>query len=92
MTKTYILICYKCKKRKEFDHDKLVEKIKIGWGELSDKEKLILDYRFGVVNGKMLTYQQISTKFNVTNERVRQIEDEAIQKVSKFYEMREESS
>ena len=42
--------------------------------ELTDREKEILQYRFGFIDGKTYTLEEIGKRFNVTRERIRQIE------------------
>ncbi len=48
---------------------------------LSDKEREILRYRYGLVDGTEYTLEQVGKMFNVTRERIRQIESKAIRKL-----------
>ncbi len=48
---------------------------------LSEKEKEILRYRYGLVDGTEYTLEQVGKMFNVTRERIRQIESKAIRKL-----------
>ncbi|WP_340690228.1 RNA polymerase sigma factor RpoD [Hydrogenobacter thermophilus] len=48
---------------------------------LGEKEKEILMYRYGLVDGTEYTLEQIGKMFNVTRERIRQIETKAIRKL-----------
>lgn len=41
---------------------------------LSDRDKMIIAYRFGFINDKKYTLDEIGNMFNITKERVRQIE------------------
>lgn len=52
---------------------------------LDDREKDIIEKRFGINNGKRATLQEIADEQNVTRERVRQIEYKAIEKMVRFY-------
>ena len=45
---------------------------------LSAKQKLVLSSRFGIGNGEAKTLEAIGKNFNITRERVRQIETDAI--------------
>jgi RNA polymerase primary sigma factor len=48
---------------------------------LGEKEKEILMYRYGLVDGTEYTLEQVGKMFNVTRERIRQIETKAIRKL-----------
>ncbi len=48
---------------------------------LSDKEREVIMYRFGLVDGIEHTLEQVGTMFNLTRERIRQIESKAIRKI-----------
>ncbi|WPM32150.1 RNA polymerase sigma factor RpoD [Hydrogenobacter sp. T-2] len=48
---------------------------------LGEKEKEILMYRYGLVDGIEYTLEQIGKMFNVTRERIRQLETKAIRKL-----------
>ncbi|ADC89734.1 RNA polymerase, sigma 70 subunit, RpoD subfamily [Thermocrinis albus DSM 14484] len=48
---------------------------------LGEKEREILMYRYGLVDGTEYTLEQIGRMFNVTRERIRQIETKAIRKL-----------
>ncbi len=48
---------------------------------LSEKEREILRYRYGLVDGTEYTLEQVGRMFNVTRERIRQIESKAIRKL-----------
>ena len=49
---------------------------------LTEKEKKVLELRYGLFGGKIKTLEEIGKEFHVTRERVRQIETKAIQKLS----------
>lgn len=50
-------------------------------GTLSDREKRVLILRFGLENGKPRTLEEVGREFNVTRERIRQIEAKALRKL-----------
>src|SRR3989344_1894287 len=50
-------------------------------GTLSDREKRVLILRFGLENGKPKTLEEVGREFNVTRERIRQIEAKALRKL-----------
>jgi len=49
--------------------------------DLTDKEKQVLKLRFGLEDGVPRSLEEIGKIFNVTRERIRQIEDKALQKL-----------
>ena len=48
---------------------------------LSDREQEVLKMRFGLVDGRYHTLEEVGQFFNVTRERIRQIESKAIRKL-----------
>ena len=48
---------------------------------LADREKDVLKLRFGLVDGKARTLEEVGSRFNVTRERIRQIEAKALRKL-----------
>ena len=48
---------------------------------LTDREKKVLELRFGIVDGRTRTLEEVGKKFNVTRERIRQIEAKALRKL-----------
>ncbi|MFT5387664.1 MAG: RNA polymerase primary sigma factor [Candidatus Omnitrophota bacterium] len=48
---------------------------------LDDRERRILELRFGISDGTTRTLEEVGTEFNVTRERVRQIESKALRKL-----------
>jgi RNA polymerase primary sigma factor len=57
---------------------------------LTDREKAILAMRFGLNDDTQRTLEEIGTHFGVTRERIRQIEAEALQKLRKKMQQRED--
>ena len=48
---------------------------------LTERERQVLELRFGLVDGKDHTLEEVSRYFNVTRERIRQIEAKALRKL-----------
>ena len=48
---------------------------------LSDREKRVLILRFGLKDGRPKTLEEVGKEFNVTRERIRQIEAKALRKL-----------
>ncbi len=48
---------------------------------LSEREKKVLSLRFGLVDGKSRTLEEVGQEFQVTRERIRQIEAKALRKL-----------
>jgi RNA polymerase primary sigma factor len=59
----------------------LREQVQHALESLSDREREVLELRFGLRDGKEHTLEEVSRYFNVTRERVRQIEAKALRKM-----------
>jgi RNA polymerase primary sigma factor len=59
----------------------LREQIKNVLGFLSDREREVLEMRFGLNDGKDHTLEEVGRSFGVTRERIRQIEAKALRKL-----------
>jgi len=59
----------------------LRESIKNALAVLSERERQVLELRFGLVDGKDHTLEEVGQYFNVTRERIRQIEAKALRKL-----------
>jgi RNA polymerase primary sigma factor len=59
----------------------LKEKIKDVLETLTDRERQVLEQRFGLVDGYSRTLEEVGRQFRVTRERIRQIEAKALRKM-----------
>jgi len=59
----------------------LRESVKNALAVLSERERQVLELRFGLVDGKDHTLEEVGQYFNVTRERIRQIESKALRKL-----------
>jgi RNA polymerase primary sigma factor len=59
----------------------LREQVQNALGVLSERERQVLELRFGLIDGKDHTLEEVSRYFNVTRERIRQIEAKALRKL-----------
>lgn len=50
-------------------------------GDLTEREKKILEMRFGLTDGVTHTLEEVGKVFNVTRERIRQIESKALERI-----------
>ena len=48
---------------------------------LTPREKKVLELRFGIVDGRTRTLEEVGKEFNVTRERIRQVEAKALRKL-----------
>jgi len=59
----------------------LREQVQNALAALSERERQVLELRFGLIDGKDHTLEEVSRYFNVTRERIRQIEAKALRKL-----------
>ncbi len=59
----------------------LRESVKNALAVLSERERQVLELRFGLMDGKDHTLEEVGQYFNVTRERIRQIESKALRKL-----------
>jgi len=59
----------------------LKEEIKSVLSTLQTREQQVLELRFGLIDGKSYTLEEVGKRFNVTRERIRQIEAKALRKL-----------
>lgn len=61
--------------------DMLRESIQDALAVLSERERQVLELRYGLVDGKDHTLEEVGKHFNVTRERIRQVEAKALRKL-----------
>jgi len=59
----------------------LAEQVRAILGDLSPKERKILEMRHGLLDGVYHTLEEVGREFGVTRERIRQIEAKALEKI-----------
>lgn len=59
----------------------LKEQVENALAVLSERERQVLEMRFGLLDGKDYTLEEVGKYFNVTRERIRQIEAKALRKL-----------
>ncbi len=57
---------------------------------MSDREREVLELRYGIVDGEKKTLAQIADKLGVSRERIRQVEVAAIKKLRKYFKHQDE--
>ncbi len=62
-------------------HTLLREQLEDVLSTLTPREKKVLELRFGLVDGRNRTLEEVGKEFNVTRERIRQIEAKALRKL-----------
>lgn len=65
---------------KFFNHERILHLLDF----ITEREKQVLDLRFGITNGKPHTLAEVSKTLSVSRERVRQIEKDALNKLKKY--------
>lgn len=66
------------------------ERVRGSLASLTDREREVLELRFGLRNSHGRTLQEIADRFGVTRERVRQIEERALERLRRRYAALEE--
>lgn len=59
----------------------LHEQVRASMSILTERERQVLELRFGLIDGKDHTLEEVSQYFDVTRERIRQIEAKALRKL-----------
>ncbi len=62
-------------------HELLREQVRSVLGFLADRERQVLEMRFGLADGRDHTLEEVGKEFGVTRERIRQIEAKALRKL-----------
>ena len=68
-----------------FDKEKLDSLLDM----MNERERQVLDMRFGLIDGKSHTLAEVAKKLGVSRERIRQIEEEALKKLHRFVQQQE---
>jgi RNA polymerase primary sigma factor len=63
------------------------EALQLGLGHLSDRDRRVLELRYGLDGCDPRTLDQIGGEFNLTRERIRQIEIEALRELAALREL-----
>lgn len=63
------------------DRDRIIEAINMVLSTLEDRECAILEFRYGIRDGKFRSLEVVGKEFHVTRERIRQIEARALRKL-----------
>jgi len=66
------------------------ERVKDLLGLMTEREHEVLDMRFGLKGGHAYTLADVAKKLDVSRERVRQIEEEALRKLRRFVETQQQ--
>jgi len=66
--------------------DRIFNKERVSYllDSVGERERLVLNLRFGIVDGKPHTLADVAKKLKVSRERVRQIEKEALKKLQRY--------
>ena len=59
----------------------LREELNTALESLTDRERQVVELRFGLRDGRARTLEEVGREFNVTRERIRQIEAKALRKL-----------
>ena len=71
-----------CLSPEEFATNQILkEEIKSVLSTLQPREQQVLELRFGLIDGTSYTLEEVGKRFNVTRERIRQIEAKALRKL-----------
>jgi len=70
-------------------NNSIQEQIRQMLEELDEKEALVLKLRFGLDDSKPRTLQEIGDKLDLTRERIRQIEQKAMRKLSRSHKLQQ---
>lgn len=69
---------------REILHKELIDLLK----ELPERERRVLELRFGLVDGVVRTLEEVGKEFKVTRERIRQIEAKALHRLREIAEQK----
>ena len=63
------------------EHEEMAEAVREALDSLPDRDREIVLYRYGFIDGECWTYQKISAQYGVSAERIRQIEHAVIERM-----------
>ena len=63
------------------DYQMLKKELVNALDTLTDRERKVIELRFGLIDGQARTLEEVGKEFNVTRERIRQIEAKALRKL-----------
>ena len=66
----------------------LQEHVKEILSDLTPREQKILEMRFGLIDGMIHTLEEVGREFDVTRERIRQIEAKALEKIREHHQLK----
>lgn len=78
--------CFPCdfsssfEKIEEKERNKLIYEV-LNCSSLNKREKEIIALRYGFIDGKVLSLQEIANHYNLSRERIRQLEEGALKKI-----------
>ncbi|MDD5045106.1 MAG: sigma-70 family RNA polymerase sigma factor [Candidatus Omnitrophica bacterium] len=75
----------------EMEHTLDKERIRSLLDIMSDRERMVVEMRFGLTDGKRHTLAEVAKKLEVSRERVRQVEEAALKKIKGFMRSQERS-
>lgn len=70
----------------QLQDENLHEKLATWMSELSDKQRIVVERRFGLNGNEQATLEQVGSEIGVTRERVRQIQIDALRRMRKILE------
>lgn len=61
-----------------------LDRLDMAMQKLTDKERKVIELRFGLIDRKFLTYDKVARKCGVCRERVRQVVQKSLRKIRHF--------
>lgn len=68
------------------DKNEVVNIVRNWFNQLSDKQQMVVLYRFGLNDEEILTLEEVGDKIGLTRERVRQIQSEVLKSLRRTFE------
>jgi len=63
------------------EREAMLEALDIALSNLNDRERKVVELRFGLLDGRFMTLDEVGREFGLTRERIRQIEGKALSKL-----------